>query len=582
MSPKPSVTITTKIPSSGCSSLFALLFFTPFLALGIVVAVVSFRPVLDHALSYLWLRAPCVITSSDVETGRSDEGFQTYWFSVRYQYELNGSTYTGTKYRLGYDGSSDYTASLRLARAFLPGQSTECRVDPGDHHRAVLRPGPLIKIGLLLIPLVFTLVGAGGMAVSVLTLRRRRQKASLALTSDAGKGKRSAKLGAIAGLLILTGAGFGVFAGVFFQPLVQFADAGNWTTVPCQILFSEVEQHIGDESSTYAVHILYEYEHDGERYRSNRYSFFGGSSSGKQAKLNIIGRFPSGSNAVCYVNPEDPYTAVLDRSWQPSLLIALLPIAFAICGVAGLAAMARRARRAANGSPGIYARRLADHRQAADVWPIPGANNDVLELKPAASPVAKFLGWLTFAGIWNGVVSVFVMLVVKQVRHGEVSWLLIVFLLPFVLGGIGLAVTAVKALLALFNPRIRLRLSPAEFALGQPGRLEWEFSGDSSKIARLHIALTGKEHVRYTRGTDTVTADNVFVRIPLVDCDDPLLLPRGEVNIEVPAGLMHSFSAPNNKIIWQLSVSGEIPRWPDLNVEFEIEIKPQPVPWRMP
>jgi hypothetical protein len=38
---------------------------------------------------------------------------------------------------------------------------------------------------------------------------------------------------------------------------------------------------------------------------------------------------------------------------------------------------------------------------------------------------------------------------------------------------------------------------------------------------------------------------------------------------------MHSFKSANNKIVWTLQLSGEIPRWPDVSEEFEIDVLPQ-------
>ena len=37
---------------------------------------------------------------------------------------------------------------------------------------------------------------------------------------------------------------------------------------------------------------------------------------------------------------------------------------------------------------------------------------------------------------------------------------------------------------------------------------------------------------------------------------------------------MHSFGADNNKVVWELKVSGEIARWPDVDESFPITIRP--------
>jgi len=48
----------------------------------------------------------------------------------------------------------------------------------------------------------------------------------------------------------------------------------------------------------------------------------------------------------------------------------------------------------------------------------------------------------------------------------------------------------------------------------------------------------------------------------------------GHRQIQIPADFMHSFDAPHNKILWSLHLKGEIPRWPDLDEEYPLEILP--------
>ena len=47
--------------------------------------------------------------------------------------------------------------------------------------------------------------------------------------------------------------------------------------------------------------------------------------------------------------------------------------------------------------------------------------------------------------------------------------------------------------------------------------------------------------------------------------------------IAFPAEAMHSFSGGNNRIVWTLHVKGDIPFWPDVSEEFEIEVQPRGV-----
>lgn len=88
--------------------------------------------------------------------------------------------------------------------------------------------------------------------------------------------------------LIISGSFFLIgitsFWFMFAGPAVQVVQARKWQEVPCRIISSQVKVHPGDDGKTYSVDILYEYVFDDRKYRSDRYHFFSGSSSGYKAK----------------------------------------------------------------------------------------------------------------------------------------------------------------------------------------------------------------------------------------------------------------------------------------------------------
>jgi hypothetical protein len=88
------------------------------------------------------------------------------------------------------------------------------------------------------------------------------------------------------------------------------------------------------------------------------------------------------------------------------------------------------------------------------------------------------------------------------------------------------------------------------------------------------VTLEGREEATYRRGTDTTTARSVFARVKVGSGDRYGNLQRGSAPIEVPADAMHSFTAPNNKIVWLLKVHGEIALWPDVSEELPLEVLP--------
>jgi hypothetical protein len=52
--------------------------------------------------------------------------------------------------------------------------------------------------------------------------------------------------------------------------------------------------------------------------------------------------------------------------------------------------------------------------------------------------------------------------------------------------------------------------------------------------------------------------------------------------VTVPEFTAPTFQGSSNKIEWQLKVRGEIPRWPDVNEEFDVFVLPLPVDQSVP
>jgi len=176
------------------------------------------------------------------------------------------------------------------------------------------------------------------------------------------------------------------------------------------------------------------------------------------------------------------------------------------------------------------------------------------------------------AVFWNGIVSVFVGLLIKEFGRGNVEWILALFLVPFVLIGLLLLFGVAHGFLALFNPRPRLTLGSAQLTLGESTDLDWQFSGSTGRVKQLRIYLEGREEATYRRGTDTSTDKNVFATIEIARKPnaDP-----GRAQLEIPRDTMHSFKSDHNKIVWEIHLQGEIRYWSDVDETFEIEVLPQ-------
>jgi hypothetical protein len=204
-------------------------------------------------------------------------------------------------------------------------------------------------------------------------------------------------------------------------------------------------------------------------------------------------------------------------------------------------------------------------------------------LKPGFSPLAKLVGAILVAAFWNGIVSVFVWQAIRSWLRHRPEWFLTIFILPFVAIGLVMIGAVGYFLLALFNPRPALTITPGAVRLGDTLEVRWLFQGLAEVIERLRIWLEGREEAQYQRGTTTATDKSVFATLELINTTDRLVLRSGQARLTVPAGLMHSWASNHNKIVWAIKVHGDIPRWPDIKEEFPLTVlpaanKPSPSP----
>lgn len=251
----------------------------------------------------------------------------------------------------------------------------------------------------------------------------------------------------------------------------------------------------------------------------------------------------------------------LEKGLAPELFAGGVGLIFAIVGAA-IILQALRGRGKAKKLPPA---------QRATLAPASG----MVELKPGQKPLATLLFSVFFALFWNGITWTFVVIMFTGNEHIPLFPLL--FMIPFVLVGLALIGFVIHSLLALFNPSPHLRLNPGALPLGATAELEWTIIGAVERITKFTLELRGQEVARYQQGTDTVTVTSVFEKIMLFEGATPGEIRTGRVQIAFPEFTMHTFDAPNNKIQWLIIVKGEVPRWPDITLEFPVTVLPLPL-----
>jgi uncharacterized protein DUF3592 len=580
---RPTGSTATSVAGRIIGSIFGLVF----LGVGLVITGAFAKRMMEGGVSWRWPQTSCQVLTSRVDDllfslapEQAAAENHPYEVAVSYSWERDGRSYKGDH----VGGTSKYRSrrdAEQAAARYPPGGTTGCFVDPANPTQASLRRPPLWGALVLLFPMIFVVVGAG-IVIGVWSggTRRRSRGADAPLSRSPTRSGRGCAVLAF-GIFALAGAGFLI---PFAIPAARIARSARWETVPATMLWSGVGSHSGSDSTTYSIDVLYEYDHGGARYRANRYDFFAGSSSGFESKQAIVASMPAGARVDAWVDPADPSNAVLHRSAGSWLWFSFIPLIFLAVGVGGMVLSLRGGRKAkaVDWLPDDDAASAGTERvdlgsgagTVSAVAGAPGAAAGPILLQPAKSRVKSFVALLFFTLLWNGFIGVFIAVMVKQGEFGSKNGCATAAIGLFGLIGLLLLIALPRQFLMIFNPRAALTLASAP-APGVPVALGWRFEGASGRIKRLTILLEGREEATYRRGTDTTTVKNVFARSTLLDTADPGRVVGGETLLSLPADTMHSFSAPHNKIVWTLSLKGDIPGWPDIEDSVEVTVFPR-------
>lgn len=387
--------------------------------------------------------------------------------------------------------------------------------------------------------------------------------------------------------IMFLGIGGAMFVGMALWPWYSMLDARNWVETPCTVVSSETKADDGSLLLT----VVFKYSVDQKDYQSDTYCFSSMSSNTANGwKRQVVKDHPPGKQTTCFVHPSNPARAVIERGWVPDMWWGFFPIPFMLVGGAALLVALGVIRLPASGGRTTS----ASWRPAAPVHAVthvpedsdfeeltveesPPADGPVT-LTPSSTPLGGCLGVSFAAVFWNGIVSVFVWQMWQQFRQGQIGgwgWFEVLFLVPFVLIGLGLIVGVFYAMLNLFNPRPTLIVSSQSVPLGGELQLRWTIAGRVGTINRFTISLKGVEKATYQRGTTTHTDEATFADILLFETFEEFEIAEGETTATIPADTMHSFSAARNKIEWFLVVKGNIQLWPDMSATFPITVLPQ-------
>jgi hypothetical protein len=535
-----------------------ILFFF-FFGLGSIFMFLLGREVIKTVDSYRWQPVSATIRTAEVnQDDRSDDN--PYVFEVTFWYTYQGQEYHAEQFSTTEERFSDYTKAARLLDQYAPGTATVSYVNPHHPAQAILKHRSLWFGFFALLPLIFILIGLCGIVGTWQVPVTRSISGGLSVTVNREKRKDS-PMSAFVLWAVFFLIGLGFLYGLLIRPWVKVQEAKSWPEVSCTILSSQVRTHDSDDGTTYSVDILYAYEWNGRTYKSNRYQFLGGSSSGYRAKADTVSDYPEGSSRICFVNPQDPTQAVLNRNFPLGMYIGGgIGLLFIFLGLGGMMGMIR--------SPFVSGI-VSSKREAR----IKGLEGPVV-LNPKHGPVMRLAIMLLITLFLDGIL----IFIAFEEMGADPSWgdfLKIFFSFPlvifFLLGG-GLWGLVVYFLMAALNPRPRIILDSLTVPLGGKVAFQWEINGALNRLQNLRIYLEGREVAIYKRGTRTYTDTHAFFIGELVHLQSGNLAPMGHSALIIPSDTMHSFESLHNKIRWYIVIHGEIPRWADMKEEFEFVV----------
>jgi hypothetical protein len=542
------------------------LFGMVFGSIGLFIMVMAVRSGQEGRARQSWLSTPCVVEQVNVN-GTSDG----YRLALQYTYSHDGKTFKSDQFGSGATFDDVATRNRMLSTYALESTHT-CYVNPAAPAEAIMHRGSG-SIGAIVGPVafcsIFVLIGYG-MAFAAWCPRRKRAATATA-TRSATSGATSARTGKVVGVIfcaIFIVVGLVVTNFTFLKPYQLQQAAKSWVTADAVVLESTVRAHRGDDSTTYSVYIAYEYRVDGRKYSGDRFRFTGGSSSGRDGKARVVRQYPKGHRFQVYIDPEDPWQSVIQRDAGKGLYLMLLPLIFTLVGFAILIPVLKGTTtgRGAKGRA-RHAARQQGHRAHADSL--------ATVFEPSSGHAGRVFGTAIVAIIWNGIISVFVVQVVKGWMQGAKPIGMTLGISIFVAIGLGAIAALIHSILRIFNPRIEIQSPPVILGPGVTTGLAFTITGNLQRLQTLTITLIGEEQATYRRGTDTHTDTSEFCALPLYEAHGSRISRRGSLQLAIPVDAMHSFESSHNKIIWKVKLHGDIPRWPDVSETYTLNIVPK-------
>lgn len=290
--------------------------------IGLLLFSVMARQAFESLAPYTWQRSRCFIEKSEVTLLNENEGSCKHL--LEYGYVIGGTEKRGTTWRLDPGQPFEWcSAWASFASQFPPQTTVDCYIDPSDHNRSVLDRGNVFSVLILLFPI-------GIISLGVFLYRRSSVPSKRSPVTRV----RLIACG-VAVCVFIAGTVGAIYLGIV--PLYQIYSARRWVSTECTVVSSSLKSSGASAASSsrrgYFIRIIYAYTLGQGTYISDRYSFDNFGSGDDDALGRIIDNYESKKAVQCWVDPQNPYEAVLQREMSWKSILGFLPLIATFAGL---------------------------------------------------------------------------------------------------------------------------------------------------------------------------------------------------------------------------------------------------------
>ena len=198
------------------------------------------------------------------------------------------------------------------------------------------------------------------------------------------------------------------------------------------------------------------------------------------------------------------------------------------------------------------------------------------------SPSWQLLGLGIFSLLWNGMLSVLILLAIGKHWANEPDWYLSALTVPFsAIGAISLYYWLRHLLLSTAIGPTSLEISDHPINPGESYRVYLTQAG-RLRVQSLSVTLVCEEEATYRQGTDTRTERRRVHEQVVFSRQDFEIMPElpyeQEFDVMFPPTVMHSFQSDHNAVQWRVVVQGVVEKWSNYERVFPLVVFPSKLP----